>query len=540
LTYDWPHSSGGDARNVGAVSARAGIPPVDWQRTEDLFEAIASKVGVLGCDLRPYQAGAIIRIRSAYSDGARRIMFQSPTGSGKTRIASAIIAGVVAADRPVLFVTPSVDLVDQTVEKLFREGIRDIGVMQASHPMTRPSRIVQVASVQTLQRRTLPPADLVFIDEAHWWSSFYGKWMLDLAWRDVPFIGLSATPWREGLGAYYDKLVVATTPRELINAKHLSDFRMFAPARPDLRGVKTVAGDYDAKDLGVAMNKPHLVADIVETWEQLAYLRPTLCFCVNRAHAQHIADRFEQAGYRCGYVDGETPRSERAEVRQKFASGEYQIVCNVNCLTIGIDWDVRCIIFARPTKSEMLYVQIIGRGLRPARGKDHCLILDHSDNALRLGFPDEIHHDQLHDGKIKQHAKADNIKLPKQCPKCAYLRPASTPTCPNCGFTAKPINKITNSDGELQELRRSKGRTLDEKTTFFAELLWIEREGLFSSSRRKRPYKRGFAEYKFRDKFGQPPPDRRYLQPQLPRKETEQWVLSRLIAFAKAQREAAP
>jgi superfamily II DNA or RNA helicase len=187
----------------------------------------------------------------------------------------------------------------------------------------------------------------------------------------------------------------------------------------------------------------------------------------------------------------------------------------------------------------MLYVQIIGRGLRPAAGKDHCLILDHSDNALRLGFPDEIHHEYLRDGRIKERAKVDKIKLPKQCPQCTYLRPASTPTCPNCGFTAKPINKISNADGELQELRRNKAAAVDEaaKMKFFAELLWIEREGLSHSQRGRRPYKRGFAEHKFREKFGHQPPDRRHLEPQPARKETERWVLSRLIAFAKNRSE---
>src|SRR6266542_4252899 len=90
-----------------------------------------------------------------------------PTGSGKTRIASAITAGICDIGRPVLFVVPAIELVDQTLEKFFHEGVRDVGVMQASHGMTNAMRPVQIASVQTLMRRELPPADLVFIDEAH-------------------------------------------------------------------------------------------------------------------------------------------------------------------------------------------------------------------------------------------------------------------------------------------------------------------------------------------------------------------------------------
>ena len=178
--------------------------------------------------------------------------------------------------------------------------------------------------------------------------------------------------------------------------------------------MRTVAGDYHEGDLGDAMNKQPLVADIVETWLKHGVGRPTLCFAVNRAHAQHIADRFAEHGVRAGYVDCFTPANERTDIRNKFASGEYQIVCNVGVLTLGVDWDVRCIILARPTKSEMLYVQIIGRGLRTVEGKDHCLILDHSDTTLRLGFVTEIHHDELDDGKTRKSHKRDGIKLPKE------------------------------------------------------------------------------------------------------------------------------
>jgi superfamily II DNA or RNA helicase len=118
--------------------------------------------------------------------------------------------------------------------------------------------------------------------------------------------------------------------------------------------------------------------------------------------------------------------AERIEVRRKFASGDYAVVCNVGVLTMGVDWDVRCIILARPTKSEMLFVQIIGRGLRPAADKDHCLILDHSDTTSRLGFVTDIHHDELDDGDRRISSARDRVKLPKECPMCACLRPPTT------------------------------------------------------------------------------------------------------------------
>ena len=170
-------------------------------------------------------------------------------------------------------------------------------------------------------------------------------------------------------------------------------------------------------------------------------VRPTLCFAVNRIHAEHIQTKFLEAGVRAGYIDCFTKDEARKEIRRKFASGEYEVVCNVDVLTMGVDWDVRCIILARPTKSEMRFVQAVGRGLRPADGKDHCLILDHSDTTSRLGFVTDILHDQLDDGKTRQSSKRDNIRLPKECPMCACLRPIHTNVCPNCGFVAKPVEQ---------------------------------------------------------------------------------------------------
>src|SRR5439155_12036812 len=98
------------------------------------------------------------------------------------------------------------------------------------------------------------------------------------------------------------------------------------------------------------------------------------------------------------YIDCYTEAPERKAIAERFHAGEVKVVCNVGCLTTGVDWDVRCIILARPTRSEMLYVQLVGRGLRTADGKTEALILDHSDNHVRLGFVTDIHYDELDQG----------------------------------------------------------------------------------------------------------------------------------------------
>ncbi len=321
--------------------------------------------------LRPHQTLALSMLRSSLAGGRRRPMLQAPTGFGKTLLSAAITDGARRKGKRVLFVVPALSLINQTVEAFAAEGILEVGVIQGNHELTDWSMPVQVASVQTLERRRMPECDIAIVDEAHRWFKFYERWFAE---AQYPIIGLSATPWAKGLGKHYDDLLIAATTQELIDAGYLSRFKVYAPSHPDLSDVRTVAGDYHEGDLGKAMDKIPLVADIVSTWKRLGENRSTLCFAVNRAHARNLQAQFEGAGIPTAYVDAYTTVEEREAIAEQFHEGEVRIICNVGTLTTGIDYDVRCIILARPTKSEMLYTQIIGRGLRTAEGKDDCLL----------------------------------------------------------------------------------------------------------------------------------------------------------------------
>ena len=377
-------------------------------------------------ELRPHQTKAIKMLRQSLGSGKRRPVLQAPTGFGKKLLGAAIIEGALAKNKRVIFTVPALSLVDQTVNAFWDDGIRDVGVIQAWNPMTDWSRPVQVASVRTLQRRPIPEADIVIIDECHHWFDFYEAWMSDPLWQDRPFIGLSATPWTRGLGKYFDDLIIAATTQDLISEGYLSPFRVFAPSHPDLTDVRTVRGDYHKGDLSGVMSDAPLVADVVDTWRRRAENRSTFCFAVDRAHAKHLQAKFTEAGVSTGYIDAHTPISERREIERKFHNGDIRVVCNVGCLTTGIDWDVRCIVLARPTKSEILFVQIVGRGLRTAEGKEDCLILDHSDTHLRLGFVTDIHHEVLDDGRPRAKAKpADRIRSAERMPAMRILKAAA-------------------------------------------------------------------------------------------------------------------
>lgn len=482
-------------------------------------------------ELRDYQSDVIYKIRVSLSTGHSRPCVQAPTGAGKTVIAAAIIKMARDKDKRVMFVVPMLSLIDQTVERFQQNGITEIGVMQSNHEMTDPNQPVQVCSMQTLMRRDLPDVDLVIIDEAHVQFKFLHQWLAWEHWKHVPFIGLTATPWARGMGKVWDDLIIAETTAGLIDRGVLSPFKVFAPAHPDLTGVKTVRGDYDEKQLAEAMDKGALVADIVSTWLLRGENRPTICFAVNRIHAKHIQTQFDAAHVACGYMDAFTPPEERTKIIRDFSNGNIKIICNVGVLTTGFDADVRAIILARPTKSEILYTQMIGRGLRKAEGKDHCLILDHSDTTLRLGFVTDIHYEELDDGKQKKKGAVERKEpLPKECPKCQFLRPAKVRVCPSCGFEAVPVNKVESLNGELYELDgKKKVKTKDwpmaMKQQFFSELILHAQ---------LRGYKKGWAAHAYRSRIGSWPANTMHEQPADRISEaTESWIKHRNIAQAK-------
>lgn len=306
--------------------------------------------------LRQYQQKAIDDLRESLMRGERPVL-SSPTGSGKTRIASEIFTLARARHRRVVFCVPFLSLINQSYKAFIEAGIdeREIGVIQGNNDLTDWSRPVQIASVDTLARRPkFPEADLIIFDECHRSSVVYERWMMKHP--DAWFIGLSATPWAVGMGNIWTQMIIVSTLAELIEQKYLSPFKYYAPAQPDLTGIKIVAGDYQKDQLADRMSNVELCADIVQQWIKRGEWRPTFCFAVNRKHAAEIQAQFELAGIPAGYVDAYTEVPEREKLIDKLRSGELKVICNVGTMTTGVDAPfVSCIILARPTKSEMLY-----------------------------------------------------------------------------------------------------------------------------------------------------------------------------------------
>jgi superfamily II DNA or RNA helicase len=492
-------------------------------------------------ELYAYQQTAMDRLRLSLSVKRTRPVLMAPTGYGKGVVAAKIVESALAKGRRVWITVPRIDLIDQMVRLLYEEGIRGVvGVMQASHQMTdygQPVQVVSVKTLLTLNLDKLTKPDLILVDECH--EQFVVIKTIIENWLEVPVIGLSATPWSNGLGRWFNDLIVSATTADLIRIGRLCKFRVFAPSHPDLRGVKTKTTahgrDYAEGQLSEAMQRGSITADVVSTWLMRGKGRPTLVFGVDRAHAMLLHRQFLNAGVSAAYQDGTTPKWRREEIRKGFASGEIEVVCNIATLTVGIDWPhIACIVLARPTKSEILLIQIIGRGLRTHASKDELLILDHSDSILRLGFPDEIHHTRLDDGTPKKESEKKQA-LPRECknPNCSCLLPKFARRCPECGFEPTPqARDVEVQDGELSELTRKKTNK---------EVPWAEKIAWAASLKAyeiERGYKSGWWANKYKEKYGVWPNDSRvrYVAPALEVQPfVRSWITSRNIRWAKSE-----
>jgi superfamily II DNA or RNA helicase len=488
--------------------------------------------------LRPYQQQAIDDLRDAIFR-KERVVLAAPTGAGKTRIASEVFSLAREKGKRVAFVVPFLSLIDQTYKAFVKAGLpeEDISIVQAQHLLCNYAKPIQICSVDTLVRRPkLPEVDMVIFDEVHRRSKLHKRWMTECP--DYSFIGLSATPWARGMKEEWDRLIIVSTTRELITQGYLSDYKYFAPYSPDLSNVKVVAGDYHEGQLADAMNKQEITADIVKTWVDKAERRPTLCFCVDRAHASCVQDQFLQVGISAGYVDAYTPAEERANMIEMLRKGHYSVICNIGTLTTGVDAPfVSCIILARPTKSEMLFLQIIGRGLRTNNGKENCLVLDHSNTGISLGLPCTINYNELKTGIVEKGKKAEKKEkptlIPKKCPQCNYLKPIGVHECPECGFTPKKMSDIIAKDGQLIEFKGknkyASAPNYDITQEWFSGLLYVAAE---------KGYKEGWAAHQFKNKFGYWP-DKLSRKISIPSQEVRSYIRSRQIAYAKVKERVA-
>lgn len=355
--------------------------------------------------LRDYQRECVDALFRSWTDGTRRPAVVLPTGAGKTVIFSALInqwrtgpesigaAGLarIGSGPRVIVLVHRDELADQAIAKI-RAAAPGLVVGKVKASINDVTADVMVCSVQTLAvtaRRTVLKAreakhgrvGLIITDECHHAAAVSYQKIYEI-FPDALHAGFTATLERGdgvGLGSVWDDVVYSRSPLWMMKHGYLVQPRAFTEtsAALDLKGVKKSRGDYQSGDLGRAIEESDLALSLPAVWKEHAADRATVVFTPTVATAHGVADAFTASGIRAGVVSGETPREERQRIYDDFRRGEIKILSNCMVLTEGFDapW-ASCAIIARPTQSRPLYIQMVGRVLRPWHGKTDAIVIN--------------------------------------------------------------------------------------------------------------------------------------------------------------------
>jgi superfamily II DNA or RNA helicase len=321
--------------------------------------------------LRPYQAEWVRAVCAAFRE-SQRLLGVAATGAGKTEMAGELCR---RAKGRVLFLADAQELVRQAADKIARRAGCRAGVVMGQDSDARLSDAVVVATTQTMARRLSDWSPthftLIIVDEAH--RNTLGAQAMSVLSHFAPakVLGITATPFRTDrkcLTTYYERIAAEIGLRDLIMQGFLSRIQIQQfPVKVDLRAVRTIAGDYNDADLGKAI-APALAAAADKLAEVMQQRKRAVVFLPLIETSQTFVRLLNARGVRSLHVDG----TERAGLR-----GDWQVVCNAQLLTTGWDQpDLDTVLVLRPTKSLVMFSQMVGRGTRIHPGKTEMLLLD--------------------------------------------------------------------------------------------------------------------------------------------------------------------
>jgi DNA repair protein RadD len=412
----------------------------------------------MAIELRPYQQQLLDDIRIAMRvEGHRRILAVMPTGAGKGCTIAAMVASADAKGHRTIILVHRQELVNDLSARIDRMGIRH-GIIAANRAMDL-SLLVQVGSVQTVVRRLhkIPAPSLIVQDEAHHLiqGNTWGR-IID-AWPKAFLIGKTATPLRldgrglgEGQGGYFTKLVMGPSAAWLTEHGFLAPARVLAPPGFDLGGIKRRMGEFDLRESEQRLGSS-LMGDAVSHYRQYLDGQTAIAFCCSLAHSEAVAELFRSRGIAAASIDGSMSTQERTRLLTDLGTGAIKVL--TSCALIGEGIDVPSVsgaILLRPTMSLALYLQMVGRALRPKDGKT-AVILDHAGNAHLHGLPTDEREWSLEGVQKPDRERAPSVKV---CPACFAAMPSGKPRCPECGHEFTPERReLEHVDGELQEVQ---------------------------------------------------------------------------------------
>jgi len=412
-------------------------------------------------ELRQYQKDAVAEtLNQMKHKKGKNPVLALPTGAGKSYIIAEIIKqcqdkwGVDA-----LVISHVKEIVSQDYESLKKFDM-NVSIYSAGLKSKKISNVT-VAGIQSVYRKPelFKRFQLVIVDEAHLISpkdtTMYQKFFEAIG--DCIIVGLTATPYRLGTGYIYegdkrifDYLSYDLTSKEnfnkLVEDEYLCQLvTKGTKIKLDTEGVRTTAGDFNDKDLSAKNDKEEITnAALKEIVNAAGDRNKWLIFAIDIEHAEHIAEGLMRLGVKTNIVHSKM-EMDRDKVIKDFKDGKYKCIVNVNVLTTGFDDpSIDLIGILRPTKSPVLHVQTIGRGLRTHPGKSDCLVLDFAGNTARLG--------PINDIVITIKKKGQKMDKPvmKECPECFELVWPAVRICPDCGFKFEFDSALESKYSELE------------------------------------------------------------------------------------------
>lgn len=417
-------------------------------------------------ELRPYQAPIAERVFTYMKNNrGKHPLVALPTGSGKTVVLADIILKAIERwpETHVLILSHVKEILEQDFYSIEYHTGMDVGLFSAGLNKKQRKQVT-VAGIQSVFRRPelFKEFKFIIIDECHLIppgkNTMYRKFFAGL--KNPRYFGLTATPFRLGSGyiygdddeAIFDDLIVDYTSKQkfnqLIKDGYLCNLKTVPTGMElDVEGVRTVGGDFDNKGLSVKIDKDSITKmAIKEIIDKGQSYKKWLIFAIDIEHAENIAEELANNGIPTMVVHSKM-EFDRSIVLDSYRNGMFRAIVNVNVLTTGFDDpEIDLIALLRPTKSPVIHIQTIGRGLRIANEKDHCLILDFAGNTERLGPINDIVPKKKGKGKGGE-------PITKRCPACDTIHHPTVKVCPFCGHKFQFKTLLKGTAGEVDVIK---------------------------------------------------------------------------------------
>lgn len=404
--------------------------------------------------LRQYQKDIIEKTRVLMREGKKSILIQAPTGAGKTALTVDMLKSAAEKGKRSWFVNHRRELIKQSSAAFAKDTVHH-GIVAANF-QPDPRHMVQVCSIQTLVNRVkkIKGPDFIVWDECHHVAA--GSWeKIFNMFPDAFHVGLSATPKRldgRGFKKYFKSMVHGPSVAWLIENNFLSSYKLYAPGGIDTSKLHIKYGEFKQDELVSVVSRPSITGNAIHEYKRKCFDRRALGFAVSVEHSKYVVAQFNSVGIKAAHVDGETDSNLRDEILERFRAGEILVVFNCQLFGEGLDLPVvEGLIDLAPTMSLTATMQRWGRVLRIFPGKENAMILDHAQNCMRHGLPDDEREWSLEDGDdTKKKSEVVGVKI---CPKCLGAQAAYKSNCSYCGFLFVPKpREVELLEGTLEEV----------------------------------------------------------------------------------------